>query len=284
MKIAVFGCGEVGLTYAKGLAEAGHAILCCDPKPRPAALAFCAESGAPLHETHGPWLADVDVALSCVVGGLSLSVARDVTPLMRRGSLFIDMTTSDPDDIRTAAGEARDRRLLYADIAILGAIALSGLRTNLLAAGSGAEAAGALFGAIGAPIRVMASSEAGDAAAIKILRSVFAKGLEAIAVECFLAAEHQGLTDKLYDAMADIDRTPLRTMLEALVRTHVVHAPRRLKEVEEAERQLRKADLPVDVLPGVRARFERTCRAMQADPIGTPNPTVAEAFAWLRGT
>ena len=166
----------------------------------------------------------------------------------------------------------------------MGAIALSGLKTNLLVAGSGAEAAAALYGAIGVPIRVMAAGEAGDATAIKILRSVFAKGLEAIAVECFLAAEQQGVTDKLYDALADIDQTPLRAMLEALVRTHVIHAPRRLKEVQEAERQLHKANLPVDVLPGVRARFERTCRAIKAHPIGTPNPTVAEAFAWLRDT
>jgi 3-hydroxyisobutyrate dehydrogenase len=213
-----------------------------------------------------------------------LAVARAVVPLMRAETLFIDMTTCDPDDIRTAAAEARDCGRAYADIAIMGAIALSGLKTNLLAAGEGAEAAGALFGAIAVPIRIMAPSEAGDAAAIKILRSVFTKGLEALAVECFLAAEQQGVTDKLYDAMGDIDATPLRAMLEALVRTHVIHAPRRLKEVQEAERQLHKANLPVDVLPGVRARFERTCRAIRDNPIETPDPTVAEAFAWLRNT
>jgi 3-hydroxyisobutyrate dehydrogenase len=83
--------------------------------------------------------------------------------------------------------------------------------------------------------------------------------------------------------MADIDQSPLRAMLETLVCTHVLHAPRRLKEVEEAERQLRMAGLPVDVLPGVRAGFERTCRTIQADPIDTSDPTVAEDFAWLRG-
>jgi 3-hydroxyisobutyrate dehydrogenase len=284
MKIAVFGCGEVGLTYAKGLAIGGHAILCCDPQPRPPTQAFCAQTGAPLHTTPGPWIAEADVALSCVAGELSLAVARAVVPLMRAETLFIDMTTCDPDDIRTAAAEARDCGRAYADIAIMGAIALSGLKTNLLAAGEGAEAAGALFGAIAVPIRIMAPSEAGDAAAIKILRSVFTKGLEALAVECFLAAEQQGVTDKLYDAMGDIDATPLRAMLEALVRTHVIHAPRRLKEVQEAERQLHKANLPVDVLPGVRARFERTCRAIRDNPIKTPDPTVAEAFAWLRNT
>ena len=282
MKISVLGCGEVGLSYAKGLAGAGHEILCCDPKPRQAAHDFCATTGTALHGSFGPWLGQSDVVLSCVIGSLSLSVARSVMPMMREGSLFIDMTTCDPDDIRVAADEAQERGLAYADVAIMGAIALSGLATNLLVAGTGAHRARHLFSAIQAPIRVLEGGAAGDAAAIKILRSVFTKGLEAIAVECFVAAENQGLTDRLYEAMADVDQTPLRDLLEALVRTHVIHAPRRLKEVEEAERQLHKAELPVDVLPGVRARFERTCRALSVNPIATPDLSTAEAFAWLR--
>lgn len=281
MKIAVLGCGEVGLLYAKALAGAGHTMVCCDPKPRQAGIDFCADAAIPLHASSGAWLEDVDAAISCVLGTVSLTVAREAMPHLRGGALFADMTTCDPDDIRTAAREARERDLIYADIAIMGAIALSGLRTNLLGAGPGAEAARNILTAAGAPMRVIEGGEAGDAAALKILRSVFTKGLEALAVECFLAAEKQGVTDKLYDALADIDRTPLRATLEALVRTHVIHAPRRLKEVEEAERQLHKAGLPVDVLPGVRARFERTSRFIETNPIAGTAPDVDEAFAWL---
>jgi 3-hydroxyisobutyrate dehydrogenase len=282
VKVSVLGCGEVGLTYARGLAAAGHDILCCDPEPRQAVHDFCAATGAALHGSFGPWLGQAEVVLSCVVGSLSLSVARSVVPMLAEGSLFIDMTTCDPGDIRIAAREAQERGIAYADVAIMGAIALSGLSTNLLAAGTGAQEAQHIFSAIQAPTRVLVGGAAGDAAAIKILRSVFTKGLEALAVECFIAAEHQGLTDRLYEAMADVDQTPLRDLLEALVRSHVVHAPRRLKEVEEAERQLHKAELPVDVLPGVRARFERTCRALSVNPIATTDLTAAEAFAWLR--
>ncbi|MCB8878869.1 NAD(P)-dependent oxidoreductase [Acidisoma cellulosilytica] len=281
MNIAILGCGEVGLLYARAFSAAGHRILCCDPNPRPAATAFCAEFGLPLFESVGPWLQEAEAVMSCVFGSLSLSLAEAALPHMRTSALFADMTTCDPDDIRLAARAAAERGPDYADIAIMGAIALSGLKTSLLAAGTGSAMAATIFASIDAPIKVI-DGVAGDAAAIKILRSIFTKGVEALAVECLLAAQENGVMDRLFDALGDIDANPLRETLEAFVRTHAVHAPRRLKEVEEAERQLHKVGLPSDVLPGVRARFQRTCDAMTRGPIGIPNPTANEALAWLR--
>ncbi|GGE40583.1 hypothetical protein GCM10007276_17430 [Agaricicola taiwanensis] len=278
--LAVMGCGEVGLLYARALRQAGQAITLCDPKPREEVKLWAAREGIALHPSSGSWLADADVVVSCVVGSLSLAVARRGFRDMRSDTLFIDMTTSDPDEIRAAAAEAAAADILYADVAIMGAVALSGARTHLLVAGTGAPAATRLFGAIDAPIRAITAG-AGDAAALKLLRSVFTKGLEALAIETFLAAERQNVTDALYDVLGDIDRNPLRNTLEVLIRTHVIHAARRLNEVEEAERQLRKAGLPADVLPGVRARFERTSASLARRPSIDRIPSIGEAFAWL---
>lgn len=96
-----------------------------------------------------------------------------------------------------------------------------------------------------------------------------------------MAAEQQGVTAKLHDALSDIDQASLRDFLSALIRTHVVHAPRRLKEVEEAERQLRAADLPVAVLPGVKALFARTSGQLASEPLDTATPSLDQAFDWL---
>jgi 3-hydroxyisobutyrate dehydrogenase len=90
-----------------------------------------------------------------------------------------------------------------------------------------------------------------------------------------------GVTQKLHDALSDIDQASLRDFLGALIRTHVVHAPRRLKEVEEAERQLKAAGLPVAVLPGVKALFQRTSEQIGSSPLDTPSPTLDQAFEWL---
>jgi hypothetical protein len=68
------------------------------------------------------------------------------------------------------------------------------------------ELAKTVLESLAAPLRVLASGSAG-AAARKILRSVFMKGLE------------------------------------ALIRSHVIHAPRRLQEIEKAARRLHNVGL-----------------------------------------
>jgi 3-hydroxyisobutyrate dehydrogenase len=96
-----------------------------------------------------------------------------------------------------------------------------------------------------------------------------------------MAAEKQGLTEQLYEVLADIDKNPLRSTLESLIRTHLIHAPRRLHEIQEAERLLDESGLSVAVLPGVRALFEQTCRQLERQPIEELPATAKEAFDWL---
>ncbi len=281
MKIAIIGAGEVGLTYARPWAAAGHELLLCDLKPSPAAQAFAAQHGLNIGTSVAEIAGQSDVVVSCVFGTVSLAVAEQALASMAADTLYIDMTTADPAQIRLAAQQAASLGLRYVDVAILGAIALTHERTPLIGAGDGVERAQQLYISAGAPLKPVDGGAAGDAAALKILRSVFTKGLEALTIECFMAAEKQGVTAKLHDALSDIDQASLRDFLGALIRTHVVHAPRRLKEVEEAERQLRAADMPVAVLPGVKDLFQRTAAQIDAHPLETPTPTLEQAFEWL---
>ena len=110
-------------------------------------------------------------------------------------------------------------------------------------------------------MRVLEDGRAGDAATLKLLRSVFTKGMEALAVECLVCAEHFGVRDRLYDILGDIDRAPLKDFLNMLVTTHLLHAERRWHEVDNAIAQLEAAELPPRVMLGVREVFERTAQA-----------------------
>lgn len=281
MRIGIIGAGEVGLTYARPWAAAGHEVVLCDLKPSTAATAFAEQSGQDIRASVAELAPDCDVVVSCVFGSVSLVVAEQALEHMAREALYVDMTTADPALIRTAAHSAAQRGIGYVDVAILGAIALTHAKTNLLGAGTGIDRALTLFSAIDAPLKPVEEGAAGDAAALKILRSVFTKGLEALTIECFMAAEKQGVSEKLHDALSDIDQASLRDFLGALIRTHVLHAPRRLKEVEEAERQLLAAGMPVAVLPGVKTLFKRTADQIAVQPIHCASPTLPQAFEWL---
>lgn len=128
---------------------------------------------------------------------------------------------------------------------------------------------------------MLTGSRAGDAMLLKILRSVFTKGVKALAVELLLAAERQGFRASLYDVLHNADEASLPQFLEMLVTTQVVHARRRLHEVEEAQRQLSNIGLVSDLLDGVRHRCARTSSMLDLASLPSEKPSLDEALRWL---
>jgi 3-hydroxyisobutyrate dehydrogenase-like beta-hydroxyacid dehydrogenase len=124
----------------------------------------------------------------------------------------------------------------FADVALLGPVPARGLGTPALASGSGARAFADLIGPLGMPVQVV-SERAGDAAAMKLVRSVFMKGLAASAVESMRAAEAADCADWLADEIAEVIGRPL---LDRLLEGSEHHAARRFDEMEAATQLLRE--------------------------------------------
>jgi 3-hydroxyisobutyrate dehydrogenase-like beta-hydroxyacid dehydrogenase len=151
----------------------------------------------------------------------------------------------------------------------------------LLAAGAGANELKTLLEQAGARVQVIQGGAAGDAISLKILRSVFTKGMEALSVELLTSAEKQGVRAQLYEQLNDIDQTPLRSFIDMLVRTHVIHAKRRAHEVHDANKVLAAQGLPSLVLPGVEQRFLDTARKLDSHPLEVADPDIDQALHWL---
>lgn len=282
MRVVVIGCGEVGRCYVTALADAGVPVSdLCDAYPSSAARDLAVRIGAPLHDAPGPWLNGADRVLSAVTGGQALAVATASFPFLRAGAVFADLTTASPAEIREAAKVASAAGIRFVDVAIMGGISLKHAQTALTCAGDGAAELRDLLAPVRAPVTVLPGAAAGDAMTLKLLRSIFMKGLEALAVETFVLARCLGLVDTLYDNLKDFDEAPLRGFLDALVRTHVVHAERRLHEVEEAEGQLTSAGIEPCVTPGVRSLFARTAVALHGTVPGDVAESADTALSWL---
>jgi 3-hydroxyisobutyrate dehydrogenase-like beta-hydroxyacid dehydrogenase len=285
MKIALIGCGEVGQCYAAAWLTAGHSVYAiCELRQDAAMQARVRDFGAALHAAPGDWLADADIVVSAVYGHAARAVAEQALPYLRKDALYADFTTASAADMRAAAAVAAGTGVPFADVAIMGAIALLAERTPLLCAGTGAEAAAAFARECGAPAQAI-PGQAGDAVRLKLLRSIMTKGMESLTVECLVAAESLGLRDALYEVLADIDRTPLTKFMDSFLRSHVLHAPRRLAEVREAREQLIDAGLQPLVLDGVERLFARTTLGIEAAreagvPLDLPD-TVPARLEWL---
>ncbi|MBV7484593.1 NAD(P)-dependent oxidoreductase [Bordetella sp. BOR01] len=287
MKIVLIGCGEVGHCYAQAWLAAGYSVpAVCELRQDGAMRAQAHAYGATLHTTPGSWLAEADLVVSAVYGHAARAVAEQAIPHMRGDAWYVDFTTASAADMRAAAEVADNHGVPFADVAIMGAIALLGARTPLLCAGTAAPAVVEFAQGCGIPAQAIAG-QAGDAVQLKLLRSILTKGMESLAVECLVAAEQLGLRSALYDVLGDMDRTPLTTFLDSFVRSHVLHAPRRLAEVREAREQLVQAGLQPLVLDGVERLFARTADGIETAraatggaPLEVPD-TVSARLAWL---
>lgn len=279
-EFAVIGFGEVGQCYAAGFARAGLGVSACDIRPTDASRSVAAALKTPLHEAAGDWLARADVVFGCVEGHACLRAIRSALPFMRPDAFYLDLSTADPADKRTAAEEARSRSVAYVDVALVGAPSIYGVRSPVILAGEKADAASGVFRDLQAPVRIV-PGPAGDAIALKLLRSVFIKGLEALAVDAFSAAQKQGLRDVLFEILQDIDDSPFSRFVETLLRTHPVHARRRMHEVEEAERQLHLAGLSAQSLSGVKDVYRRSVAAIDDGRGPRAVSSVADSLDWI---
>jgi 3-hydroxyisobutyrate dehydrogenase-like beta-hydroxyacid dehydrogenase len=88
----------------------------------------------------------------------------------------------------------------YVDVAVLAPIYPARHQTPMLLAGPHADAIAATLAALGMRVSI-AGAETGAAAAIKMVRSVMIKGIEALTLECFLAASRAGVIDAVAASM-----------------------------------------------------------------------------------
>jgi 3-hydroxyisobutyrate dehydrogenase-like beta-hydroxyacid dehydrogenase len=212
MRIAVLGLGEAGGRIAADLAAAGVDVRGYDPVVSP---------GDP-----AATVADAAVVLSLTTAAAARDAAAAALPGLRSCAVYADLNAAAPDLKRELAALVPS----FVDVALLGAVSVSGLATPSLASGPGAERFAELFAPLGMPVEVV-SERPGDASALKLLRSVFMKGIAAAAVESLAAAEAVSRREWLEAQLADVI-TP--ALLRRLVEGSRRHAARRVDEMDAA--------------------------------------------------
>lgn len=216
--VAVLGLGEAGVRLAADLVAAGAIVHGYDP---------AVPGGAADTQTA---VKDADVVLSVNSGSAALAAAESALPALRHEAVYADLNTAAPALKQAIAARAADAGVAFADVALLGPVPARGLSTPTVASGTGAARFAELMIPLGMPVEVV-SERAGDAATLKLLRSVFMKGLAASVVESLAAAEAAGTRDWLEREIAGVIGEPL---LARLVEGSHEHAGRRVDEMEAA--------------------------------------------------
>jgi 3-hydroxyisobutyrate dehydrogenase-like beta-hydroxyacid dehydrogenase len=241
-RIAFIGFGEAGQAIAAGLREEGVAqIAAWDilfPKAAGERLKRAAsETGVRIAGSAEDAIRDADIVIAAVTAASSHEAAQSVARLLAGSPYYLDVNSVSP-------GRKRDTEALlsgkvrYVDVAILSPIHPARHKSPMLLSGPHAQALKPALDGLGMKVSV-AGAATGAAAAIKMVRSVMVKGIEAVTLECFLAAARAGVVEEVAASLKNNYPTlDWGKVAEYNIERMASHGIRRAAEMEEVRRHL----------------------------------------------
>lgn len=234
--LALIGFGEAGSTFARAGEWGGKARGWDLLEARRVAMPECGMTAA---GSAREALEGAALVLSLVTADQALMAARDYASAVAKGALWCDMNSVAPQTKRAAAEAIEAAGGRYVDVAVLAPVDPARLAVPLLVAGpSAGDAEAALRDAGFSNVRVV-GDEVGKASAIKMIRSVMVKGIEALTDEMMAAAEAAGVTVEVL-ASLDASEKALTWAEKAAYNLDrmAVHGLRRAAEMEESAKTL----------------------------------------------
>jgi 3-hydroxyisobutyrate dehydrogenase-like beta-hydroxyacid dehydrogenase len=248
-RLALIGFGEAARAFAAGFAAPRPSLRAYDrrtdsPAGRgemQAAYAAGCVYGAP--DAAGA-LDRTQAVLCLVTADQALVAAGEGAPHLPDGAWWFDGNSCAPQTKAQAAEVIDAAGGRYVDMAIMAPVHPRGVAVPILLSGpDSAEAVETLRG-LGFDPRPV-GDRVGAASAIKMIRSVMVKGLEALSAECVLAARRAGVEEEVLASLAASDpAVDWRQRGAYNFERMMVHGARRAAEMREVARTLEGLGLP----------------------------------------
>jgi 3-hydroxyisobutyrate dehydrogenase-like beta-hydroxyacid dehydrogenase len=219
----IVGHGSVGSALARRLSQHGTRPWIYDPSPR-------------VPVVDGERVADIAAAgtfeqvVSCVVPSVARQAIEGVRPAFGPATLYLDWNTLTPaakQDIAAVAPEA------VVDVALLDTLDQEAAHPSLAVSGPQAAKAAVHLRAFGFSVAEV-GDKCGDAALLKLSRSLFMKCLEAMVVEFQAAVAPLAGRSVILESIERNLGHRFMAFSRMLIETDRIHAERRAKELEEA--------------------------------------------------
>jgi 3-hydroxyisobutyrate dehydrogenase-like beta-hydroxyacid dehydrogenase len=182
---------------------------------------------------------DAEMVIAAVTAASSHDAAQSVATHLRGQPFYLDVNSVSPGRKQATAKLLGDAAR-YVDVAIVAAIYPARHKSPMMLAGPDAKAVEPLLTKLDMRTQIV-GDEVGAAAAIKMVRSVMIKGIEALTLECFLAAQRAGVVDQVAASLKNnypsLDWSKLS---EYNIERMASHGIRRAAEMRESAQTLRE--------------------------------------------
>ncbi|WP_286951424.1 MULTISPECIES: NAD(P)-dependent oxidoreductase [Aminobacterium] len=291
LSLGFVGFGEVSFCISSGLRDEGLSGICAydvvlgSGTPYEENLRKRAnEANVILCDTPEELFRSCNVIVSAVQAPYAGHAAKSALSHMSAGSLYVDVTTAAPAEKEHWEKEFQARSIYFADSAMMGPLTINRHKVPMIASGCGASLWQEKMVPLGMKIDVV-KGPAGDGTRIKLVRSVFMKGLGALLVETFLLAHRSDLEDVVLKSIsATVDQLPFEKTISRMLGADMIHAERRVHEVAESIALMETVGLKPVMAAATKERLELSAAMGLKDELaGVAPKTIEEACSvWDR--
>ena len=249
---AFVGFGALAEAFAMGLRDGGAVDVAAFARP-------CRDAGRPVPSGAGSRPPGCAAALrsrrrprarTSIVAAVPAAAAGEVAAAcsshLRSGALYVDPSPLPPTDKAELAAMLAAAGAQYADVAVMGTVAVDAHAVPMLAAGPGATRWAATVAPFGFRVSHV-DGPPGRASLVKLLRSVYMKGRDALILEMLVAARRHGVEDAVLQSIGGPgEQVPFPELASRVVRSLALYAERRSAELTNAAELL--ADVDVEPL------------------------------------
>jgi 3-hydroxyisobutyrate dehydrogenase-like beta-hydroxyacid dehydrogenase len=254
-RIAFIGFGEAAAAFVEGWAAARPRMLSAydietdsaDATVREAKRADYRRWQVEGAATPAEALAGSSIVFSVVTADQALTAAHDAAACIAPGTLYFDCNSCSPGTKRQAAEAIEAAGGRYVDTAVMAPVHPALHHVPMLVSGPHVDAALAALAALDMRAKA-AAGPIGHASAIKMVRSIMVKGLEALIVECTLAGRRAGVDAAVLDSLeASFPGFKWTERAGYMLERAMTHGIRRAAEMREVALTVEELGLPADM-------------------------------------
>jgi 3-hydroxyisobutyrate dehydrogenase-like beta-hydroxyacid dehydrogenase len=254
-KIGFIGFGEVGRTFSREMKDRGGEVYyfdVMDKDPEEGIVSL------PLQDL----IHKCNIILSTVNTHLAVAVAEKTVPYLTSGKTYADMNSTSASVKKRIAQIIEPSHASFIEGAILSAVGETGARSSILVSGERGEEFSRLMNDLGLINLKYFSPKIGDASQVKMIRSIFSKGVECLLLEMLIAGKCAGVAEYLWKDIVDfMTKNSFEKVSENWIKTHPLACERRYHEMLQVLETLADLGVSPTMTQGTCDFFRRSVEA-----------------------
>ncbi len=265
ISLGFIGFGEAGYNLAAGLREEGIGQMYAMD------VVLLGDTDSPAYQTAAHRVAATDVqvcesirqlaektttVILAVPAQVTEAVGKELIEALDSDTLVVDVTTASPQVKGRLGALCQEKGILYVDSPMLGPLIVDRHRVPILACGPGAVRWRDQMLPYNMNIELI-EGEPGSATQIKLARSIFTKGFEALLVETFLYARRCNIESLVMKSIGKtLDGKSFEQSALRYMASNLTHAARKAHEIEDAAEIMDNAGVRPMVAKGAASRLQ----------------------------